>query len=126
MGQANEAKRCLEVVEQRFIIYIIIYIINIHSRSHIKKLITWIDKCIIHRAISSAANFQEALEENKSEKAARVKTQKQLKAAQSQLKKFKEKDESVQELRRRVNELSSIKGAHDRVEERYNACCMCL
>ena len=77
------------------------------------------------RAMAYATNYRQALEEKKSEKTARVKAQKKLKAAQSQIKKFKKKDESVQELRRSVNQLSSIKEAHDRIEERYNSCfCM--
>ena len=52
------------------------------------------------------------------EKEAKVQAQKKLQAVVTKLKRYTNKDERVQELRRSVNDLTTTKEAHDRAEER--------
>jgi hypothetical protein len=56
--------------------------------------------------------------EKNTEQEAKVQTQKKLKSVESQLKRFKNKAESVQELRRSANARATIKEGRDRAAER--------
>ena len=77
------------------------------------------------RSKAIAKNYHQALQEKTIEKEARVQAQQRLETVESQIKRlktkadrFKKKNESVQELRRSLNELTTIKETHDRAEKR--------
>ena len=57
--------------------------------------------------------------EKDTEKADKIRAQKKLQLTESQLKRYKKKAESVQELKRNINDLKVIKETNERADERY-------
>ena len=62
----------------------------------------------------------QSVREKEDEKERGKKLERQLKQAQSKLRKFQAKDDSVVELRRQINDLLSNKQLNQRAESRYN------
>ena len=73
---------------------------------------------IVCRGKAAAANYRQALLEKDAVKEAKLAAEVKLKAATTQLKHLREKDDSLQELRRRVNDLTGIEAERDRAQER--------
>ena len=77
---------------------------------------------IVCRGKAAAENYRQALLEKDAVKEAKLEAEYKLKAAGAQLKHFREKDASLQELRRRVNDLTGIEAERDRAQERSILC----
>ena len=70
------------------------------------------------RAQINAKNYRLSLLEKNKEKAEKVKAQNKLKVLESQLKRYKSKEQSVRELRRNANVVATLEESRDRAEER--------
>ena len=70
------------------------------------------------RAEINEKKYREAMQEKITEKQATNKVRNQLKAAQTTIKRLKEKEEKVQELKRSVRELEDVEGRQKAAEER--------
>ena len=70
------------------------------------------------RAETNEKKYRQAAEEKIAEKQATNKVRNQLKAAKTTIKRLKEKEEKVQELKRSVRELEDVEGRQKAAEER--------
>ena len=73
-----------------------------------------------NRLKAAQSNHVQSVREKEDEKERKKKLERQLKQAQSKLRKFQAKDDSVVELRRQINDLLSNKQLNQRAESRFN------
>ena len=77
---------------------------------------------IVCRGKAAAANYRQALLEKNAEKEAKLEVESKLKAARIKIKHYQKNKESLQELRRRVNDLAGIEAERDGAVERSILC----